>query len=124
MIYAPLFPTTCNCCGGKVIYEPDPKMNSGYRYRCTSCGAKVGTNPGHPKEALGLLATQDIGALRAECHRLFDERWQNPKGAVSKKIARNVEYARLAKYLGISTDDCHFSKMDMDMLNKALEYLS
>lgn len=123
MVYAPLFPSFCNLCGREVIYEPDPKMNSGYRYRCVYCGAKVGTNPGKPKEALGLLARADIGSMRAECHRLFDERWQHPKGPVSKSVARNVEYARLAKYLGIMTDDCHFSKMDAALLEKALEYL-
>ena len=54
-------PTTCNLCGGQVIYTSNErvygrKYGSGYCYLCTCCGAYVGTHEPRPREALGLLA--------------------------------------------------------------------
>ena len=47
-------PTTCNLCGGQVIYTSNErvygrKYGSGYCYLCTCCGAYVGTHEPRPR---------------------------------------------------------------------------
>lgn len=59
------YPKICNICGGKVIYCSNAEIygveyGSGKCYLCTKCGAYVGTHKPRPKEALGLLADEQM----------------------------------------------------------------
>lgn len=120
-----LFPTTCNICGGEVIYTTNDKIygkkyGSGYCYLCTKCGAYVGTHEPMPEVALGLLANKQMRIGKMMCHDLFDGFWQGKKKASSK---RQRLYKYLAKELDIPIKDCHFGYFDLDMLRKAYKVL-
>ena len=110
--------TTCNICRGKVEYIPIERIygrsyGSGWCYRCTQCGAYVGTHINNPKKPLGILANENMRELRKMCHAVFDKRWNTAK-------ERSKAYADLADKLGIKVEDCHFAMFDEEMLRKAL----
>lgn len=111
---APKHPKVCNVCGGKVKLNKCDKFKSrsGFVYYCTECHSWVGTSPRHPDEALGELGTKEIRLKRRELHQWFDKLWRN-------NAEREIYYDKLAKALG--KDDCHFSQMSMEELNKSLE---
>ena len=117
-----LYPTKCNLCGGKVIYTTNAKVyhgktyGSGYCYLCTGCDAYVGTHEPRPKEALGLLANEQMRKAKMACHDIFDSKW---KGKTRARKKRNEMYAWLADKLGIDISDCHFGYFDLEMLKKA-----
>lgn len=84
------YPTTCNLCGGKVIYTSNAQIygkeyGSGKCYLCTSCGAYVGTHKPRPREALGLLADARMRAGKQMCHAIFDSKWKGKPKAHKKR---------------------------------------
>lgn len=110
-------PTICNLCGGRVKYVSNAdiygrRFVSGYAYLCVACGAYVGTHKNRPKDALGILADVEMRWLRAECHDLFDSRWNTYE-------ERSAMYKWLAGKMGIPVKDCHFGYFDADQLLKA-----
>ncbi len=112
-----LQPTVCNICGGKVEYISNDKIygrryGSGYCYRCTKCGAYVGTHKSRPRIAFGILANKEMREMKMACHEVFDALWDSPK-------KRKRLYKKLAKRLNIDVADCHFGYFDLDMLNSA-----
>lgn len=111
-------PTTCNICGGKVILIKVGKEHSSseFIYKCTECGASVGTHVCQPDVALGTLADLETKKKRRECHVWFDKLW-------STHEEREEYYQRLANELGITRQQCHFGLMEMEMLEKALEII-
>ena len=116
-----LRPTVCNICGGKVEYIQNKEIygrsyGSGFCYWCSECGAYVGTHKVAPKEALGILANEEMRQMKMKCHDIFDKMWNTPNQR------RNL-YKWLAKELKIHVEDCHFGYFDLSMLNKALKIL-
>lgn len=113
MIYEPK-PTTCNLCGGKVIYNQASKDKSvsGFVYYCTNCHAWVGTYPHQPDIAYGPLANFDTRKKRAEIHDWFDRLWKNHQ-------ERDYLYGKLAQELGIEKEQCHFGQLSDSDLDKA-----
>ena len=116
-----LQPTTCNLCGGNVIYTTNDriygkKYGSGYCYLCTACGAYVGTHRPRPKEALGILANERMKKGKRVCHEIFDKLWKNAR-------ERRVLYAKLAEEMGIPVELCHFGYFDMEQLKQAYKIL-
>lgn len=109
-------PKKCNICGGKVAYQKNSKMKSGWCYRCESCGAMVGTYPKRPTVALGTLADTETRKKRIEVHKLLDRFWRG-------SATRDKLYEKLATELGIEKENCHFAYMDLEMLNKAEQIL-
>lgn len=111
-------PTICNLCGGevKLIYVGKKHSNSGYIYKCRSCGASTNTQTNNHTIALGTLANEETKKLRHDCHLWFDKLWRN-------RDDREIWYDRLADYLGIDRQDCHFGAMEKDMLLKALDII-
>lgn len=105
-------PTTCNLCGGQVIFNKctKEKSNSGFVYYCTNCHAWVGTYPHDPLVAMGQLANHDTRKKRVELHRWFDKLWKN-------HAERQIYYSMLAKELGV--EEAHFAQMNDDQLQKA-----
>lgn len=119
------YPTTCNLCGGKVIYTSNAQIygkeyGSGKCYLCTSCGAYVGTHKPRPKEALGLLADARMRAGKQMCHAVFDSKWKGKPKAHKK---RQDLYRWLAQRMDIPIDDCHFGYFDLTQLRKAYKIL-
>lgn len=120
-----LYPTKCNLCGGAVIYTSNAKIygrkyGNGRCYLCTKCGAYVGTHTPRPREALGLLADEQMRKGKIMCHEIFDSKWKGQPQA-SKK--RKKLYGWLAEKLEIPYEDCHFGYFDLDMLRKAYRIL-
>lgn len=116
-----LQPTICNICGGEVEYITNDKIygkkyGSGYCYHCKSCGAYVGTHKPRPKEALGILANEEMKNWKIWCHRGFDKLWNDGK-------SRGKAYKWLAKQMRISTRDCHFGYFDIKQLKQAYAIL-
>lgn len=117
-----LHPEKCNICGGKVIYTTNDriyhgkKYGSGYCYLCTECGAYVGTHKPRPKEALGILADEEMREWKIRCHDEFDKLWGD--GDQRKQL-----YKRLSKELNISIKECHFGYFDLDTLKKSYEII-
>lgn len=120
-----LYPTKCNICGGRVEYITNDKVygkqyGSGYCYRCTKCGAYVGTQKPRPKEAMGVLANDRMRKGKMKCHEIFDSIWRGEK---EEQLKRGRLYSMLANELGIPKCDCHFGYFDIDMLCKAYKVL-
>lgn len=120
-----IYPKVCNICGGKVEYIENKLIygksyGNGYAYRCTSCGAYVGTHKSRPKEALGLLADKEMRDWKMKCHDIFDSLW---KGRKRQSAKRNMCYVWLAKQLDIPLSECHFGYFDLETLKHAYEIL-
>ena len=108
-------PTICNICGGKVVLIKTGSKNprSDYIYKCLKCNATVGTHP-NTKDALGFLGNEQTKAKRKEIHLWFDRLYQRHND-------REQLYYKLAAELGIEKEQCHFSQMSDEMLDKSLE---
>lgn len=120
-----LFPRKCNICGGKVIYTKNDyvygkQLGSGFCYFCTQCFAYVGTHKSRPKEALGLLADEQMRKGKMYCHEIFDSFW---KGKNKARYKRTRLYWYLADELGIPVEYAHFGYFDLDLLRKAYKVL-
>lgn len=125
-----LYPKTCNICGGEVeyltieqAYGPRARIRfqydtSGFCYRCTKCGAIVGTHKDRPLEALGLLADKEMAQLRQKAHKMFDKFWFG-KG----NDKRTECYEQLAKDMGIPCEECHFAYFTKEQLEQAYSIL-
>ena len=113
--YTQEHPTTCNICGGVVVLINTGKQYSRSRfiYKCTQCGASVGTHTKEPTKALGTLADTETKQKRREVHTWFDKLWSNSE-------ERENYYQRLANELGIERDKCHFGTMNKGQLEKSL----
>ena len=120
-----LRPTTCNICGGDVVFTSNSvvygkEYGSGKCYLCQSCGAYTGTHRPRPKEALGLLADEKMRKGKVMCHELFDARW---KGKLKAQKKRRDLYSWLANQMGLSVEDCHFGHFDIHQLRQAYRIL-
>ena len=106
---------TCNLCGGVVKLikvKKSDRCKSGYIYRCTKCGASVGTFERDTDIAMGILANKETSKMRTVVHKLFDRFWKNNK-------ERHECYQKLATELGIEESECHIAYMDYETLIKA-----
>lgn len=118
-------PTTCNICGGHVIFTSNASIygkeyGSGKCYLCQNCGAYTGTHRPRPREALGLLADEQMRKGKVACHDLFDPHW---KGKPKARKKRNDLYAWLADKMGIPVEECHFGYFDIHQLRQAYKIL-
>ena len=124
-----LYPTKCNLCGGKVEYISNDKIygrkyGSGFCYHCVECNAYVGTHQPRPKEALGILANEEMKNWKMCCHNLFDRLWKGTPAyrksdgtkvkASSPKMSRGRAYYLLAKEMNIPMKECHFGYGGLD----------
>lgn len=116
-----LYPKICNICGGKVEYISNANIygrtyGNGFCYRCQKCGAYVGTHVPRPRQALGILANEEMRKMKMACHEIFDSMWRNHK-------QRERCYRRLAEAMGIPTEECHFGYFDSEQLASAYKIL-
>lgn len=116
-----LEPKKCHLCGNEVRYVTNDAIygkqyGSGYCYVCTWCGAYVGTHKYRPRQALGILANEEMRELRKKCHELFDKTWDTPE-------ERKVRYMELAQKMHMNTEACHFAYFNTELLEKAYKIL-
>jgi hypothetical protein len=111
----------CSYCGrqaelvnGNAIYPHRPDLSKKLFYRCAPCGAYVGCDPG-TKKPLGSLANAELRKVRSDAHAVFDPKWRS--GAWG---SRHEAYAKLAKMLGVATDECHIGGFDFDTCQKVV----
>lgn len=97
------------------------EYGSGRCYLCKQCGAYVGTHRPRPREAMGILANQNMRELKKECHAIFDPLWQGKQKAHKK---RNDLYFWMSKQMGIPRDECHFGYFNEEQLKTARQILS
>ena len=116
--YTQEHPTKCNICGGKVIllHTNQKFARVEYIYKCTQCGASVGTHPNDPNKALGTLADTELKSLRREAHVWFDKLWTSREN-------REELYERLAAELGIERKECHFGTLSKEQLKTAIDII-
>lgn len=132
-----LQPTVCNLCGGTVEYIKNSKIygksyGSGFCYHCINCDAYVGTHKDRPREAMGILANEEMRRWKNWCHNIFDKLWQphykvNYSNLTTKmvvpKMKRGQAYSLLAKEMGIPKSDCHFGYFNVKQLKRAYAIL-
>ena len=114
-------PTTCNICGGDVIYGKMEDFQlkpyqSGYCYLCTRCGAYIGTHKHEPEVALGILGDPETRKLRAICHEEFKRHYMS-------LTARSTLYYMLATEMGLTLEECHFGHFTKEQLEKSMEIM-
>ena len=119
------YPKHCNICGGEVIYCSNAKIygveyGSGKCYLCTKCGAYVGTHEPRPKEALGILADEQMRKGKKICHELFDSLW---KGKPKSRKKREDLYKWLSKKMDFPRELTHFGYMNIEQLRQAYVYI-
>lgn len=113
--------TECNYCGGEVVLTSNAEIyGKEYGkvprcYLCRNCRASVGVHKSN--EPLGILANDELKALKQKAHSLFDPYWKD------KGWRRGTAYKKMATKLGIDAGDCHFGHFDKDMLLKAIDIL-
>jgi hypothetical protein len=101
---------------GSVIYPHRPDLASKMFWLCNPCDAYVGVHEGSPKFApLGRLANQELRGWKKRAHAAFDPLW---KGGTYR---RTEAYALLREKLGITKDQAHIGKMDVDQCKRVVE---
>ncbi|WP_347136434.1 zinc-finger-containing protein [[Clostridium] symbiosum] len=119
-------PKICNICGEKVEYISNAEIygrqyGSGFCYRCTACGAYVGTHKPWPDKAMGILANAEMREWKIRCHDLFDSFWRQSGKGMQKR--RQKLYRRLAEEMGIAVTECHFGYFKLEQLKQAYTIL-
>ena len=106
-----LHPTTCNLCGGPVIYTSNAAIygkeyGSGKCYLCLDCGAYTGTHKPRPREALGLFADESMRKGKMACHAIFDKMWlgKPTKTRVQRVADQELERVREEIYRTFGLD--------------------
>ena len=87
----------------------------GFYYECMDCHAKVGCHRG-TKTPMGTTANKEMRILRRKCHEIFDSMWQNG-------YQRAMLYRKLSDKMGMPPKKCHFAKMNIEELRRAIHIL-
>jgi zinc-finger-containing domain len=116
-------PKVCPYCDHEVILTSNKELygkefGNGKCYLCRTCKASVGVHTGKGNRPLGILATQEMKALKILCHELFDPIWR------SGNRSRNHLYQILATLLDIDPKDCHFGHFETPRLQEAIQIMS
>lgn len=113
-------PTECHYCTGEVELAHHEDVygrtysNWPWLYRCTECGAMVGTHPG-TLIPLGTLANASLRKLR----RLNKETFERLRYIRFPK--RTLAYQWLADVMGMSPDACHWGLFNEEQCLRAGE---
>lgn len=116
-----LKPVRCDYCGlpaelvdGATMYPSRPDLAGKSVYRCSPCGAWVGTHPG-TTTPLGRLANAELRRWKANAHAVFDRLWR------PGTMTRSQAYAWLAQRLAIEPAACHIGMFDVDQCRRVVE---
>lgn len=99
------------------IYGLNDK-NYGMFWLCPHCDAYVGTHKNSSKHApLGRLANKELRRWKQNAHALFDPLWK------SKKMSRSEAYAYLQEIMGMTPEQAHIGKFDVEDCKKLVSIL-
>lgn len=120
-------------CGGVMVLRHSPKYNRKF-YGCSNfpdCKAAHGAHPdGSP---LGVPADKATKAARIQAHEAFDKLWESAldlytfsrrpsrkhrRGII--QIARRRAYTWLQERLGMTPDDCHIGRFDIETCERVV----
>lgn len=100
----------CRYCGSKVIFT---KNKFGYIYKCSNCDSYVGVHRG-TQVPLGTLANKELRHWRGMAHKYFDILWRHKKIVHNDKNGRHKAYKWLAQEMGLTKNECHIAKFDIE----------
>jgi ssDNA-binding Zn-finger/Zn-ribbon topoisomerase 1 len=110
----------CPYCGSEVKLRDSKAIygrSFGFMWICTGypvCDSYVGCHRNSNKP-LGTLANAPTRKARMRAHKAFDHQWKS--GAISRKDA----YRLLREKMGLSEDDAHIAKFDINQCNKVVD---
>lgn len=111
MVAATAMDVRCPHCGKAAIFI----QKDGYAlWRCNDCRMSVNCYPG-TNRPMGELAGIKLRKKRVEVHAAIDRLW------ICSNQRRRM-YSDLAKYMGMSEQDCHISRMRFGQLRQVLEF--
>lgn len=100
--------------GGLIIYPHRQDLAEKRFYNCAPCGAYVGCHQG-TNEPFGRLADAELRKAKQAAHAAFDPLWR------SKRMERNVAYARLSDAMGLSREETHIGMFDLEQCRRVVE---
>ena len=113
----------CHYCGNPAILT-DSRVLYGKSYGmiwlCRGCDAWVGTHENSRKcKPKGTLANKELRWWRRQAHEAFDDLWKSPRG-----ITRMEAYCFLQEVMGLTFNNAHIAKFDIDQCKKLIKILS
>jgi hypothetical protein len=101
---------------GDVIYPHRRDLAHKKYWLCNPCDAYVGVHEGSPKFApLGRLANRELRDWKQRAHAVFDPLWK--RGTYKRTEA----YAVLQQKMGLTKEQAHIGKMDVDQCKRVVE---
>lgn len=103
----------CPDCGAVMILK-DGRFGKYFGCIRIGCdGSHSATEEGFP---LGIPGNRETRKWRGKAHGIFDSVWK------SKKVNRFHCYAMLADYMGMTQDECHISRFDIEQCKQVIEF--
>lgn len=92
----------------------------GMIWDCRACDAYVGTHKNSPNHApLGRLANKELREWKKLAHAAFDPLWTSKH----RKYTRKQAYKWMQDAMGISLEEAHIGKFDVDKCKQLVELL-
>ena len=96
----------------------DRDKNYGMFWHCEKDDAYVGTHKNSKDHIpLGRLANRELRRWKQNAHAMFDPLWQ------SKKMTRGEAYAFMQRIMGMTQDEAHIGKFDVQQCKKLVDLL-
>ncbi len=89
-------------------------------WACQPCDSWVGCHPKSTKP-LGTPADAQLRRARVLAHEALDPLWQAKMDKHKVSNARDLAYKWLARELGLTKDECHIGRMDLETCNRVVE---
>ena len=114
---------TCPYCGrhaklitGSVLYPHRQELSHLWFWRCSPCGAYVGTHENSPRHTpKGSLANAKLRAMRSTAHHFLDAHWR------TQNSSRRQVYTKLAEFMGLTEAQAHIGKFDEQQCRMAID---
>jgi zinc-finger-containing domain len=90
----------------------------GMFWLCRLCDAYVGTHKNSKNHApLGRLADRELRKWKQVAHEMFDTLWK------SERMTRTDAYAYMARKMGITKEEAHIGRFDLEQCKKLVALL-
>lgn len=112
-IACPYCGNPANLSSGESIYPGVGYLHLSRYWHCPPCQAWVPCFPGTDRP-LGSLANAELRQARREAHRYVDAIWE------ARVMTRDKAYKWLAIQLGLTIDETHISRFDVEMCRRVV----
>lgn len=114
----------CPYCQGDAVLVDSAEVYGGLSYGMIwlfrPCGAWVGVHRNSKDYIpLGRLANKELRTWKCRAHEAFDRLWRGPQGMPRKKA-----YDVMQKLMGMTPNQAHIGKFDVDQCRTLIERLS